>query len=99
MRNQVASKKGGGGSRSLTFMLRVILVEDSENEMWTDPHSCWESDGLRRRRWFSTEAAAEGARARATPCLARPRALPASGSAAVEPHRLPCDCTVRIMSR
>lgn len=43
----------------MAFMLRVNAVLDSENEMWRDPHSCWETDGLRRRRWFSIERATE----------------------------------------
>jgi len=42
-----------GGKRSYYFLLQVTDVHDAESEYWQDPDTCWEGDGLRRKRWCS----------------------------------------------
>ena len=39
-------------NRTYMFLLHVEHLEDDGNEAWHDPHSSYETSGLRRRRWF-----------------------------------------------
>merc|ERR1712232_1230467 len=49
--------KKSEGSRSYMFAMQVHTVLDDGNDHWLDAHSSYECDGLRRRRWFSTDDA------------------------------------------
>ena len=44
-------------NRTYMFLLHVQHMEDESNEAWHDPHSAYETSGLRIRRWFHLDAA------------------------------------------